>query len=203
MAVLGFGAWKLGFFDPEEARELEQATGREFLLPAFVGVYAAVTALALPGSPLAYGAGAVFGFPRAALVVWIASMIGAFSGYALARGVLAEPAKRLVDPRSEMLRDLRHSRSVLLTALRLQLLPFIPFGLLNYGAGIGKVPLAPFMLATAIGVVPGTVVETFVGDRLSVGIRGQDHKALLLGIGIPLLVFTASYAPRLWKKLRR
>src|SRR5262249_2711631 len=73
-------AWQLGYFDlkkPEALHEAAQrAQGIRWLAPAFVVVYAALAAMAAPVSPLAFGAGAVFGFVEGSILVWVASMIG-------------------------------------------------------------------------------------------------------------------------------
>ena len=57
--------WQLGYFDLTEPDALHEAARRyrgiPWLAPMFVCVYALLAALASPVSPLAYGAGAVFG----------------------------------------------------------------------------------------------------------------------------------------------
>jgi len=84
-------AWQLGYFDlkkPDALHEAAQrASGIPWLAPTFVAVYATLAALAAPVSPLAYGAGAVFGFVEGSILVWVASMLGSASGYTLARTV--------------------------------------------------------------------------------------------------------------------
>jgi uncharacterized membrane protein YdjX (TVP38/TMEM64 family) len=202
--MIGFGvaAWQLGVFDPEDVAELRTAAGQEYLMPAFVALYSGVTAVGLPGSPLSYGAGVVFGFVRGAILVWIATLIGATAAYFLARGVLAKPARAFIDPYSDKLKKLEENDKPFWPILRLQLLPFVPFNAANFAAGVSRVSLWQFLLATAIGTVPVTLLETFVGDRLALGVRGGNRQALILGISIPLLLIAITYVPKLSRKLR-
>src|SRR5512143_4032910 len=103
-------AWRFGYFSLKDPQTLSSAVDRvrglPWLSPAFVGVYATAAAFATPISPMAYGAGAVFGLVRGAILVWIASLIGATAGYWLARGVWAGPAHRLLGRHSDMLQTL-------------------------------------------------------------------------------------------------
>src|SRR5438477_850464 len=83
LAAFAFAAWKLGFFTrnaPQKVvAEVERIAGRRWLAPIFGLVYATLAAFALPVTLLAYGAGAIFGFVRGAVYVWIASMLGAIA----------------------------------------------------------------------------------------------------------------------------
>ena len=77
------------------------------------------------------------------------------------------------------MRELRKG-SVFLTTLRLQLLPVMPFGIFNYAAGVGHFPFLPFLTATAIGILPGTVAAVYVGDRVMAGITRSDKSAFVI-----------------------
>ncbi|MDP9202028.1 MAG: VTT domain-containing protein [Gemmatimonadota bacterium] len=204
--VLAVVAWKLGFFHGGGSQKVtaavEGATGKPWFAAAFVLAYAIIGALALPLSLLAYGAGAVFGFWRGSILVWIASMFGALAGYYLARGVWAKPARRLLGRYAEKLHDLRKG-NVLLTAFRMQLLPVVPFGAFNYAAGISKLPMLEYLAGTAIGIIPGTLMATFIGDRLAAGIGGHERKPLLIAGAVVLVVLALSFLPKLLEKLRR
>src|SRR5437762_6369690 len=100
-ALFLVAAWKLGFFrrgSRAVMREVEQITGRRWLAPAFVAVYALLCAFGLPVTMLAYFAGAAFGFVRGSLYIWIASMLGGTAAFYLAKGVLAKLAAKVVEP---------------------------------------------------------------------------------------------------------
>ena len=57
----------------------------------------------------------------------------------------------------------RNGASYLLT---LRLIPVFPFFLINFLAGLTKVPLRTFLWTTSLGIIPGTVVFAFAGQQL-------------------------------------
>jgi uncharacterized membrane protein YdjX (TVP38/TMEM64 family) len=199
-AVIALVAWKLGYFHVDKVTAVAQGWRRGIWFAAgFVILYTVLTALAMPISPLAYAAGAVFGFWRASIVVWVASLLGAVGGYYLARGILAKPARTLLGHYKEKLTGLG-KRSAFVGALRMQLLPIVPFGAFNYAAAISKLHVLPFLAGTAIGIIPGTLLATFIGDRFVAGVHGKSKVPYLFaGAGV-LVVLALSFAPKLLDK---
>lgn len=197
-AALAFTAWKLGYFHEQTVAEAAQGSRGSWRVGSiFVLVYGAVGALALPVGPLAYGAGAIFGFWRASVLIWLGSMLGAVVGYYLARGVLAKPAHRLLGRYEGKLHELREG-NVFLAAFRLQLMPITPFGAINYAAAISKLAPLPFFLGTAFGIIPGTLLAAFIGDRFAAGVRGKSKKPYLFAAAAALVMLAISFAPKLW-----
>jgi uncharacterized membrane protein YdjX (TVP38/TMEM64 family) len=198
-------AWRHGYFDLKNPEKLDAAAQRvqdiPWLSPIFVAVYAGLAAFAAPVSPLAYGAGAVFGVVRGTLLVMIASLLGASAGYFLARSAWSGVARRLLGRFHGKLRNIG-SGTVFLTALRVQLLPIVPFGIFNYAAGVGHVPFLPFIGATALGILPGTIAAVYIGDRLMAGITASDRRAFVVAGVVAAALFALSFAPTLITKLR-
>lgn len=206
LAVFVVLAWRHGYFDLKHPQKLEGAAQRAqdipWLGPIFVAVYGGLATFAAPVSPLAYGAGAVFGLVRGTLYVMIASLLGATAGYFLARSAWTGVARRLMGSFHDKMRELRHG-SVFMTTLRLQLLPVMPFGIFNYAAGVAHFPFLPFIAGTAIGILPGTIAAVYVGDRIMAGITGSDKRAFVVASLVVAALFALSFAPTLIKKLRR
>ena len=201
-AILAVVSWKLGYFQERKVAAMAStSTGSPYVGIAFVLIYAAGCALALPMMPLAYGAGAVFGFWRAAILIWAASMLGAIGGYYLARGVWAKPARTLLGRYDQKLRSLGEG-NVFLTSLRMQLLPMKPFGVFNYAAAISKLDPLPFFAGTALGIIPGSLMAAFIGDRIAAGVHGKSKKPYLVAGAVALLAIMLSFAPKLWEKFR-
>ena len=205
VAIFIVVAWRHGYFDLKNPQKLDAAAQRvqdiPWLGPLFVAVYAGLATFAAPVSPLAYGAGAVFGVVRGTLFVMIASLIGATAGYFLARSALSNVARRLLGRFHGKLRVLGRG-NVFLTTLRIQILPIMPFGVFNYAAGVSHLPFLQFLGGTALGILPGTVAAVYVGDRLMAGITGSDRHALVVAGVVVAALFALSFAPTLIKKLR-
>lgn len=206
LAVFVVIAWRHGYFDFKNPQKLGAAAQRAqeipWLAPIFVAVYAGLAVLAAPVSPLAYGAGAVFGAVRGGLLVLLASLIGAAGGYVLARSAWSGVARRLLGRFHDKLRELRH-RNVFMMTMRLQLLPIVPFGIFNYAAGVARLHFWRFLGGTALGILPGTVAAVYVGDRLMAGIVGSDKHAFVVAGIVVVALFALSFAPSVVKRLRR
>ena len=72
------------------------------------------------------------------------------------------------------------------TVLVMRLL-FLPFDAVNYLAGVLRLRWPPFLLATALGSLPGTVSFVLLGaslERVDEGIGGIDPAALIAGVAI-------------------
>jgi len=201
-----FVAWRLGYFKLRHPQHLGEAADRvrdvPWLGPIFVSVYAAMGAFAAPVSPLAYGAGAVFGPIRGTFFVWLASLIGAAGGYWMARGAWSGTALRLLGRYAGTLHSLRAQNTFLMT-FRVQLLPIIPFGVFNYAAGASRLPFLRFMLGTALGIIPGTVAAVYIGDRIIEGVGAHDTHAFEVAGVVAALLLVVSFSPTLIQKLRK
>lgn len=161
----GVGAWveALGFWGPL----------------VFALVYAlAVTAL-VPGAVLTATAGALFGLPLGAGAVLVGATGGAALSFALARW-LGRPAvaRWAGDGRLARL-DAALARRGFLAVLVMRLVPLFPFTVVNYGAGVAGVRFVPYVTATAVGIVPGTLVYTGLGG----GLRDPASPVLWLALG--------------------
>lgn len=201
-AVLAFVAWRLGFFRTQKVEAVAGHPGASpWVAALFVVLYALVASLALPVGPLSYGAGAVFGFWRGSILVWTGSMIGAVAGYYLGRGIWSKPARRLLGRYKTKLQDIRKG-NVFLNSFRMHLVPIVP-GAFNYAAGISELPPLAFLAGTAVGIIPGTLIATFIGDRVVAGARGEGKKPFMLAVGAALLLLAISFAPKLWEKFRK
>jgi uncharacterized membrane protein YdjX (TVP38/TMEM64 family) len=202
-AAVAFVVWRLGYFHAEKVSTAAQRSSSGVSVAViFVVLYAMLSAIALPISPLAYAAGAIFGFLRGSLLVWLGSILGAAAGYYLASGVLAKPARRLLGNYNAKLREIKRG-NVFLTALRLQLMPIIPFGAFNYAAAISKLDVFRFLAGTAVGIIPGTLLATFIGAQFAAGIHGKSKTPYVLAAAAALLLLALTFTPKLWEKFHR
>jgi uncharacterized membrane protein YdjX (TVP38/TMEM64 family) len=199
-------AWRAGYFNLKNPQKLDKAADKAqdmpWLGPVFALAYATVAAFAAPVSPLAYGAGAVFGVMQGSVWVMVGSLIGGTAGYWLARGIWSDAAKRLLGRYNRKLRDMK-TGNAFLTTVRLQLLPIVPFGVFNYAAGATRLPFVAYIAGTAIGVLPGTVAAVYVGERIAAGFRGSGKSAFLIAAAVMVGLIAISYVPALIRKLRR
>lgn len=167
---------------------------------AFVVAYAALTALDFSGLVLTLAGGVVFGFERGVLLNTIGANLGASAAYALARMLGRDAVAALVGARFARMQRFVESGGFL-WLLRLRLIPIVPFNLLNLAAGLAGMPWRTFATATALGIVPGTVIYTYFAAAIVTG-SGEAPRAaltrLLIAGGLLLLV---TFAPALARRL--
>ena len=195
-------AYRLGWFDLYYATSMieQLQSGRNLGAVAviFFVVFAAVTALGFPALPFTVAGGAMFGHLLGSALSWGAALVGTMLGYALARGVGRETARRWLAKRS-VGAALTTSTSFL-TLLRLRLIPIVPLSVVNFAAGLARTNFGVYVAATAIGILPATVVFAYFADSLVHGLEGAKTHAywdVVIACGI---LFLISLSPLLRRK---
>jgi uncharacterized membrane protein YdjX (TVP38/TMEM64 family) len=130
----------------------------------FAIVYALGAVLFLPGSALTIGAGVVYGLGWGFVAVSAGSTLGATAAFLVARYLARERVERWAarDPRFAAI-DQAVGREGWKIVLLTRLSPVFPFNLLNYLYGLTRVRLGPYVLASWIGMMPGTVLYVYLG----------------------------------------
>ncbi|MDR0879215.1 MAG: TVP38/TMEM64 family protein [Clostridioides sp.] len=77
----------------------------------------------------------------------------------------------------------------------LRLIPFMPYNVINYGAGLTSIGFGSYLSATIIGILPGTLVFLNIGDK------AVDVKDPAFILSIVLLVLLAVVSVILAKKV--
>jgi uncharacterized membrane protein YdjX (TVP38/TMEM64 family) len=128
----------------------------------FVAAYAAITLLLVPKNVLSAAAGLVFGLTTGSLLVWTGAVLGAAAAFWLGRALGREGVERLAGRPLARLDALVERRGAI-AVLVARLVPVVPFTLVNYGSGVTVVGFGRYLVATAVGIVPGTVAYVAVG----------------------------------------
>jgi len=130
----------------------------------FVLVYVLACVLFLPGSLLTLGAGAVFGVAFGFPLVSLSSTLGATASFLVGRFLMRDWVARRASlhPRfAAVERAVARGGWRIVGLLRLS--PLFPFNLLNYGLGLTPVRLREYVLASWIGMMPGTLLYVWLG----------------------------------------
>ncbi len=128
-------------------------------------LYVAACVFMLPGAILTLGAGAVFGVVRGTLFVSLASTLGATAAFLIGRYLARSMVARRVagNPTFKALDEAVADQGWKIVGLT-RLSPIFPFNLLNYGFGVTRVSLRDYVLASWIGMIPGTVMYVYIGS---------------------------------------
>lgn len=127
--------------------------------------------LGLPVSPLIIGAGAVFGAFAGSLYNLVGQFIGAAISYIVARSLGREAVVHFTGPRLRRAERIFHRRGFW-PLVQSRFLP-LPFAVVNYGAALAGVRPGPFLAASAVGLLPATVMHTYFAARLARAAPGE------------------------------
>ena len=167
--------------------------------PAFVLTYAGVVALSLPGAAIMTLAGGfLFGVVVGATLTVIGATVGATALFVIARSAIGDVLRQRAGPFVARMAD-GFSKNAFNYLLFLRLVPVFPFWAVNLAPALLGMRLLPFVVATAIGIIPGTVVYSAFGASLGTvfdaggDVRLQDVLsptliAALIGLGLLALL---------------
>ncbi len=176
----------------DQIRDWSQSVGPVFPLVFFL-VHALVTVAPIPRTVFTLAAGVLFGTVTGIAVAVAATTVSAAIALLLVRALGRDAiAPRLTHPAIQKIDD-RLARRGWLAVGSLRLIAPVPFSVLNYCAGLSSIRFWPYLLATLVGIVPGTVGVVLLGDAIG----GNTSPALLavsgacIGLGVVGLVVDA------------
>jgi uncharacterized membrane protein YdjX (TVP38/TMEM64 family) len=191
----------LAYADPARLQgAIAEARGSRFAVPGFIALYAIVAGFGLPGTPLTLAGGALFGTVAGTACNWVGATLGATMAFLLARALGKDALTSLLGKRAAGLDKVAGS-SGFWALLRLRLIPVMPFNALNFGSGFTGISLRDYVLATAIGILPGTAVYTSFADALLAGASGARESALVRVAIAGGLLLLLSFVPTLARRL--
>lgn len=137
---------------------------REIAWLVFIGAYVLACVLLLPGLVLTLAAGAIFGLAWGIALVSFASVLGATVAFLLGRTVARGWVARRVEslPRFRALDRVLAQKGFLIVLLT-RLSPLFPFNLLNYAYGVTGVRARDYVVASWLGMLPGTALYVYLG----------------------------------------
>jgi uncharacterized membrane protein YdjX (TVP38/TMEM64 family) len=127
----------------------------------YVLIYVVGTMVLLPGLPLSFVGAYLFGVWEGTLWTWIGAVIGATLAFFIAKALGRESVDRLLGGRLKAL-DERLREHGFTGLLIIRLLPIFPFNGVNFGCGLTGIRTRDYVLATAIGIVPGTFIYQYL-----------------------------------------
>jgi len=148
------------FHDVEGFRETVLSYGSWGI--AFSGVFMIVQATFAPNVTIVANA-LVFGPVWGGLLSWVTILLGASICFALSRKYGKPMAVRLAGRSLEKVERFldRYGLHALLLA---RITPFVPFDAVSYVAGLAGVSYRKFFIATAIGLAPLIVFDSYIGS---------------------------------------
>ena len=170
--------------------------------PAYIGLFIVLPAFFFPVAVLALAGGLLFGLWWGSLYTFVGALLNCTLMFFLARYTGREKIEGLVQKKLSPRWQARLSRLAgkegfgLLILLRL--IPAVPYNLINYAFGLTVMPFRIYLLASALGIIPGTLAFINLGDK------AMDPTApgfwMAVGLLLLLLVVTALLGKKCFPK---
>jgi uncharacterized membrane protein YdjX (TVP38/TMEM64 family) len=169
----------------------------------FIGLYVLACVFLIPASVLTLGAGAVFGVLFGAIYVFVGATLGATAAFLVGRYLARGWVARKIEGNTTFNAiDKAVAREGWKIVGLTRLSPVFPFVLLNYAFGITQVSLRHYVVASAVGMLPGTVMYVYIGSLAQVA--GQRQRTpgewTLYGVGLVATVLVTIVITRIAKK---
>jgi uncharacterized membrane protein YdjX (TVP38/TMEM64 family) len=170
------------------------------LVIAFL-VYAGAVAFSLPGGlALSLATGFVFGRWVGTVLVVLAATLGATLVFLAARYIFADADRKRLGAWGDKIND-GFTQNAFSYLLFLRLVPAFPFFLVNLAPAFTSIPLRTYVLATFVGIIPGTFVFVNLGQTLGRleslrGLLSAETLGALALLGVFALVPVARRALR-------
>ncbi len=203
--ALALAARRMGWLEPERigavAVSVRHGHDVSFTAPIFVLALATATALGAPGSPFMLAAGVLFDVATGAVLSLVGVLLGAVAGYGIARRVGRGALDRFVR-RHRSIERLMRSQGFW-TLLRLRLIPVVPLSVGTFAAGLARMPIGAFVLATLFGVAPFAALYAYIASRL-LWSAAAAQRSLVWDLALGSVALLAiSFVPTAARRYRR
>jgi len=131
----------------------------------YVLLYGVVTVLLFPGTPFTVGAGLLFGPVVGSATALVGATLGATCSFLVGRVIGRSAVEQLAGRRVQAIDDFLSSRGFI-AILMVRLIPLFPFNVVNLVCGVTALRLRDYVLGTAIGIIPGTVLLAALGGSI-------------------------------------
>ena len=157
--------------DPEPVKEYIRSFGFYSVAVSFLLMVFQSLAAPLPAFLITFANAAIFGWVWGAVLSWTSAMAGAAACFGIAKlygreVVVKLTGKAALDSVDDFF-DRFGGRSIFIA----RLLPFMPFDIVSYAAGLTSMRFWPFFIATGLGQLPATLVYSYAGKMLGGGAR--------------------------------
>ncbi|MDU7589616.1 MAG: VTT domain-containing protein [Acidovorax sp.] len=199
VSVIGMAvAWR-DRFDVAALQTWVESAGSAAPL-VFIALYAAATVLFLPGSVITLAGGVLFGPVWGTLWSLTGATLGAALAFLIARYLGGDWIARRAGPRLSRLNDGVAAEGWRFIAF-VRLVQLFPFNLLNYALGLTRIAFLPYVLASALFMLPGALAFTWLGYAGREALSGGEGtvRAILIALA---LVASMAFLPRWIRKFR-
>lgn len=192
--------WKLStWLTPQQLQQALQQTGG-WAPVLYIGLFVLLPAFFFPVAVLALAGGLLFGLWWGSVYTFIGAVLNCALMFLLARYVGRSQVQRLVEqklsPQWQRRLQMADGKEGFLLLVILRLIPAVPYNLINYTFGLTGISFSSYLLASAIGIIPGTFAFINIGDKTLEA--GSPSFWIAIGLLVLLLVVTGLLGKKLF-----
>ena len=150
---------------------------------------------------LAVAGGVAFGFVEGSLLTFVGASLNCYIMFVISRRFGREWVKNYL---KKKMTPKQHDRifnvsdeKLMMSLVILRLIPLVPYNMINYGYGLTNISLTKYMIASVLGIIPGTVVFLNFGAT-STNIFSKEF--LIASLLVILLTVGSIYLSKLVEK---
>jgi uncharacterized membrane protein YdjX (TVP38/TMEM64 family) len=185
------GAYLLGGIDRQQLQKMLQHFG-VWAPIIYIFIYTIATICILPSTPLNLSGGAIFGSFWGTIWTAIAAVVAAVISFIFSRTIGRNLVARKLSGKWEKI-DREMYRGGLFYMFSIRLLPLIPYGIVNFAAGLTAIKFRDYFLGTLLGTVPGILPFVMMGAGLTALKQGDVFPFLLSLTLAGMLIATATW----------
>lgn len=200
LAGLGGLCWYLGtLVTPQELQAALQGLG-SWAAIGYIGLFTLLPAFFFPVAVLALAGGLLFGLWWGSLYTFLGAILNCTLMFFLARFSGRKQVEALIEKKlspiwQQRLENLNSNGGFALLII-LRLIPAVPYNLINYAFGLSAMKYSTYILASSIGIIPGTFAFINIGDK-ALDVTSPDFW-IAIGLLLLLLAVTAALGKKLY-----
>lgn len=175
--------------DPHRLKEVISSFGSYSPLVFILIQISQVVVAPIPGGPIEFLGGYLFGVKAGLLYSMIGLILGSWCAFGLARIFEKGVVEKFVSAESRKKFDYLIGHEGVILSLLLFLIPCFPKDALCYLLGLTPMHLGIFLLISTVGRIPGTLMATLQGAKAF----DHQYKTLLILLGISMLLILLFY----------
>ena len=192
--------WKLStWLTPQQLKQALQQTGG-WAPVLYIGLFILLPTFFFAVAVLALAGGLLFGLWWGSVYTFIGAVLNCALMFLLARYVGRSQVQRLVEqklsPQWQRRLQMADGKEGFLLLIILRLIPAVPYNLINYTFGLTGISFSSYLLASAIGIIPGTFAFINIGDKTLEA--GSPSFWIAIGLLVLLLAVTGLLGKKLF-----
>ena len=162
--------------------------------------YTPASVVMFPRWLITLAAVAIFGPWAAFVYAEVGVILAAVVGYVAGKLISRDTVRHMAGPRINRLTQLLRRRGLIAVTL-VRLVPVAPFAVVNVVMGATRIRLHHFIIGTVLGMLPGMLATTVLGDQLTAAISDPTSANFWIAAATVVALATVAFASQRW--LRR